>query len=77
MLPRAGRHQQQRVEDLGVEPGGVAERVVPPATASARRGRKAGSRAQMLAEVREAERDVPRLVLRGERATAAVTGSGA
>ena len=41
VLPRPGRHQQQRVEDLVVQAGGVAERVV---TAAHRVGRGAGGK---------------------------------
>ena len=66
VLPRARGHQQQRVEDLVVEAGRVAKRVVTPADRIGQARPELGLTAQMLAEMREAERDVSRLVLRRE-----------
>ena len=66
VVPTAGGEQDERVEHLVVEAGGVGERVV----AALDRGGEARAQGRVLGDVarqvREPERDVARLVLRGE-----------
>src|SRR5688500_18679744 len=66
MLQGAGRQQQQRVKHLVVEAGRVPQRVVTTTDRVGQTRPEFGLAGEMLAQMREAERHVPRFILRGE-----------
>ena len=60
--------QHQRVEDLGVQSGRLAQRIVPPVDRVRQSSEQHGSAVDVLAQMRHAEGDVARFVLRGQPA---------
>jgi hypothetical protein len=66
VFPRPAGHQQQRVEDLVVQPGRMTQRIVPASDRIGQARTEFGLPREVLTEMREAERHVARFVLGGE-----------
>ena len=63
VLPRPGRHQEQRIKDFVVKASRVAQRIVTPAYRIRKARVETGLARQMLTEMGEAKRHVPCFVL--------------
>ena len=75
--PFARGEDDQCVEHVGVEAGGVRESVVAALDGGAQPPAQRGVEPGLVLQVRHPERDVPGLVARARRVTCRVTGSGA